>query len=323
MTEAPAPSYRPPTVDEVERLLSSRRPTPGVAPWARWVVIAGVGVVVLSLLLSMIDAGEAAALLPVAAVLIAAIGLRLRANRERAAHDAVNAAHELSALRRSREALAEAWRLWPSGAASPSRRRQLLAIMAQSLEEIGAWEQALRVLDELLETLPAPSPPELMLRLRRASVLVWTEQLTDVDDELRSARPRLGAERANLGWALYRQAELLRDAATGHADRVEALGAPLIEELRPLGVDAAVGYAAAAVCLARLADADQKRQDAPAPARPSAMLDPDRPAAERLWAMARDWWRRACDLAPEAPLVARVPQGDRWLPGLASREAAA
>ncbi|MEM7680965.1 MAG: hypothetical protein AAF288_03320 [Planctomycetota bacterium] len=313
-SSAGAEPYRPPTTDELERLLAKGRPTAGAPPWLRVVVPAAVGLVVLSLVLSVMGAHDVAALLPLLGVVAAVLAVRWRARRERNASEAVHRAHELSAMRRPKQALAEAWRLWPASSQAPMRRRQLLAVMAQSLEELGAWEQAVRVFDELLDSLPQPSPPELMLRLRRAAVLVSCERLTDVDDELRATRPRLPVGQRHLASAMFRLTELLRDAATGHIDRLESLGDPLMDELRPLGVDAALGYTAAAVCLAREAQARDTRAQAQPVRRVGAALGDDAgPEPERLRALARDWWRRALALSPAGPLLARTPEAGRWL----------
>ena len=202
----------------------------------------------------------------------------------------VTRAQELSMMRYHREALYAAWRLLPRVTTVPGMHGRVLTVLAHCLDQFKAYDAAIVAYDGLIEWLPPQHPGTVQLRIQRAIAQLQCGQLLDADDALRGLRGAVGTIGHTVTAAGFCLARLIQQVRTHHyADAVES--APmLLDNLRPLGVEAAYGHALMALSYSHLAD----------------------PAAARH---ARMWWSRATLMIPAVALVDRFAELDR-LPAL-------
>lgn len=179
-------------------------------------------------------------------------------------------------LRRHAEALRLAWGLLPKLRQSPQLHARLVAMMAHDLAEVGADEAALTGLDYLLERVPRDHPISQHLSLERAILMLSTDRLSDGDEAIRRLRHVREPGGIPALAAMHRFAELYQMIRTNHfADAVHCQ-TNLVEDLRPLGVEAGYGYGMMALAHHRLS---QWGMDVEPPTRIG-------DGAEHWWAMA-------------------------------------
>lgn len=221
----------------------------------------------------------------------------VRARRARALEGKVTRAGELAMLRHDRAALRMSWRLLPELTGVPPLHQRCVAIVGHCLDQIGAYESSLVVYDYLLEVMTGSPAGAVQLRIQRAIVALACDHLADADDALRSLRGQVGESHTPAPVrAAYRLATLVQDVRTAHfADAIEGCGG-LIDELRPLGVEAGFGHALMAFCYHRMGQ-QQGHEQAQTPKAPT----------DYLQAAAR-WWTRATLLVPAKALVHRFPE---------------
>lgn len=278
-------SFKPPTLEQVEAHLAEhaiRLPS----PWAVWAPLLALGGL---LAVVMVVGGVAAMLLPWLALVGLFCYMLWRVRRARTLEQRVTQAQEMAMLRRYGPALKHAWRLVPMAVAAPGLYLRALTLMAHCLEQVKAYEQAIACFDALLEALPREHAGATHLRVHRAMAALGAERLLDADDELRSVRGVLAEQNQPAVTALYRLAELLQLVRTGHYDDALPGADDLLDELRPLGVEAGYGHALLALCY-RESRSDRATE------------------APSHGALATLWWRRATTLLPAAELVDRFPE---------------
>ncbi|MCC7147189.1 MAG: hypothetical protein IT443_12150 [Phycisphaeraceae bacterium] len=174
-----------------------------------------------------------------------------RARRQRELERLVSGVQELSMLRRDEQALRQAWLLVPKVRRRMDLHARLLTVMGHVLEELSCYEPAMVVYDALLARLPREHPASVHLGLARIMALLATDRLSDADEALRRFRGVVESGQGNLLGALYRLAELYQMVRTNHFADAVGRAAVLVEDLRPLGLEAGYGYALMALAYYR------------------------------------------------------------------------
>jgi len=128
------------------------------------------------------------------------------------------------------------------------------------------------------------------LRTFRAICALHADRLADADDTLRQLRGLIAPYAKGAVGAAYRLAELTQHVRTHHYTEGLERADRMLEDLRPLGVEAGYGHALIALC----------HQEDRA----------DRDAATRQQQVDL-WWRRATLLLPAAALTERYPELNR------------
>jgi len=200
---------------------------------------------------------------------------------------------ELTVMRQYRQSLRLAWEALPRVTTLAPLHHQLIACLAQTLDELRAYEAALIAYDYLVDRLPDSEPASFELQARRAMAHLATDRLADADDALRHLRPVPERFPRTPLSALCRLATLVQQVRTHHHRDAVAEADSLLDDLRPLGVRAGYGHGLLAYCfhmIARRADDQPQRQHA----------DDD----------AAKWWDRATLLLPREDLVGRFQELD-------------
>lgn len=251
--------------------------------WGSLLVLAGV------FALAMLTEHIAGVILPwLAAAGFLGLGIA-RARRLNRLNRRVLEAQELAALRRYQEALGQAWKLLPQTVSQPNLHSRLVALMAAALDQLKEYEAAIVAYDDLLSRLPHEHPGSVQLRVQKAISLLQCDHLLDADNTLRSLRGMPDMLRESAVGAAHRLALLLQQVRTNHfADAVQT--APtLLDDLRPLGVEAGFGHALMAYSFSQLPDSDSPAQ-------------------------AEQWWSRATLLLPAPVLADRFTELQKLAP---------
>ena len=190
---------------------------------------------------------------------------------------------ELALCRHWVRSLRKAWRLLPSLTTHPVLHHRATTVIATCLDRLKAYDAGIVAYDNLIERLANQDPVSALLRAQRAIAQLVNGQLTDADVALRRLRGHGHGQVA----ATCRLASLVQQAQTNHwADAVEQSSSELVNQLRPLGVEAGYGYALMALACYKLTSNQ-----------PSA--EPDR---------AEMWWSYATRLLPVGALVDRFSE---------------
>ena len=141
--------------------------------------------------------------------------------------------------------------------------------------------------DSLLEHLPNDHPGAIQLRAHRALAALHSDRLADADDTLRQMRSHVEPYANTPIGATYRLAELTQAVRTHHYSDPLERAEHMLDDLRPLGVEAGYGHALLALCH------QEDRASRDEHARREAV---------------RRWWESATLLLPEAALLDRYPE---------------
>lgn len=262
--------FTPPTAEQVQRHLDLHPPR-GPSRLVAWLPILALAVV---LLLTFVIEDGLVLLLPwlLLGAFFLYLGWRVRAARQLEAR--ATQVQELAMLRRWPQSLRQGWRLLPSLTHIPELHGRVVASLAHDLDQLKAYEAAIVAYDFLIARLPAEHPGAVQLRVQRAMAQLASHHLTDADETLRRLRQVVDAYRQTTISAAYRLANLIQQIQTNHfADAVAEPG-DLLEELRPLGVDAGYGHALLALAYSRMDDAAQRAQAGLWWARATRLLSP-------------------------------------------------
>ncbi len=192
---------------------------------------------------------------------------------------------EMTMWRRREDALRRAWRLLPRLVINPELHGRTVAAIAHNLESLGAHDAAIVAYDHLIKRLPDDHPVSVQLRVHRTMAELGAERLTDADSSLRRLRSAVEPYRGTPIGGSYRLASLIQQSRTHHdADAVEGAG-ELLDELRPLGIDAGYGHALMALAYVRLGETESP--------------------PENWRGHALQWWSRATLLVPVERLIER------------------
>jgi len=277
--------FTPPDAEKVSDHLSRWSPTPP-SPWA---ARAPMIVLIVSLVLMLVLTHPLAAVLPWLALGGILIQGALRVRTARTLEREVTGLGEQAMLRRYRAAMRRAWTVLPRLVHHPSLHGRTVAAMAQSLDELGAYESAIAAYDHLLEGMPEQSPPTMHLRISRAVAALRADRLADGDEALRQARNAIDPYLGSPIGAAFRMAQLVQDVRTHHYADALDFEPTLLDDLRPLGVEAGFGHALMALCC------QAARSESPRD-------------TEHRRGLARQWWRRAKTLLPEHTLLCEFPE---------------
>lgn len=220
-------------------------------------------------------------------LMIAAVGYtHLHAARQQRLAAKMTQVEDMVVLRQYPQALMASWTLLPQLSQLHMQHNRCLAAMAESLDHLRGLDAAVIVYDQLIDQLPGEHPLQLQFRLKRTLAQLAGDHLTDADDSLRRLRGNELATRAVPGnpyHAAYRLAQHMQHVLTRHDADALASESTFFETIRPLGLEAAPGYALMALALRRSCG--------------------DSDALER----AGLWWSRATLLLPVQVLVSKLP----------------
>lgn len=280
---SPVSDFTPPTPEQVAAHLQGHPPRmPSV-----WAVRAPLLVMGAALAVALV-LGDVVALTVPWIALAGVFGyLTWRVRRQRGLEHRATRVQELTMLRHHAHAVRRAWALVPAVARQPNLYMRCVALLSQCLGQLKAYDAAIVGYDTLLEHLPSDHPGAVQLRAHRALAALHGDRLADADDTLRELRSHVEAYAHTPIGATCRLAELTQAVRTHHySDPLERADA-MLEELRPLGVEAGYGHALLALCHREdRSDRDERKRRA----------EVDR------------WWRRATLLLPEAALLDRYPE---------------
>lgn len=280
----PPPIFEPPTAEQMQAHLSAH----ALRAPSRWLgflpLMLGLGVLTM---LFFADLGAAALLLwaPLLGLMIYA---NARAYRLQQLQQRTLRIQELVLLCDYPQSLQLAWRTLPSLATSAALHHQAVACTAQCLTSLRQPGAAIVAYDYLLDRLPLDEPVAYELRAHRAMAQLATDRLTDADQAIRQLRHAHDRFKGATLAAWRRMAQLFQQVRTHHDADAVAESDTLLDELRPLGVEAGYGYGLLAYCYHR-----------------SAQHDEDQPRAS---VQARVWWSRAALLLSPQTLAYRYPE---------------
>ena len=277
-------------------------PARGTSRWMTWMplaVLAGVMVVALTSTHPLMQ------LLPWAALIGMLIFMSRRVRMVRDLERQTQRVQELAMLRHQRQALDAGWELLPKVTGSLDLYARITALLAHLLDQMKADEPAIVGYDYLIERLPAEHPASVQLRVHKAIVQLESDHLADADDALRKLRVLQQQPSITPVQAAYHYALLLQSVRTHHYDDAIAMAGGLLDNLRPLGVDAGYGHALLAWSYA--AHADRLRQREPE-AQETEAAEAARTREKELMSSATQWWSRATLLLPVADLARKHVQ---------------
>ncbi len=283
MTRTDDARFIPPTDDQVRSHLDRHAPRPPsrFEAWLPVIVLASILAAAFAL------GGTLGVLLPW--VMLAGLLLH-QGRRQRAIRDAeqkLTQAYELTVLRRPEPCVRLIWRLLPRLSAAPPLHARAVAMLAHNLDQLKAYDSALVAYDRVIDHLPSAHPWSIQLRIQRALAHLANHQLTLADEALRRLRTMSEQITDAATQAALLLAQLVQGAYTNHWEDAVSQSTDLVEKLRPLGVDAAIGHGLAALAHQQLS---LRTQDA------------------ALMRQAQHWWRLATTLLPPEELVRRLPQ---------------
>lgn len=275
-------SFAPPSADQVQDWLSRHEARDPAALTAWWPILA-LG----AALLLTFGAHEGMLVLAPWLILGAVFfAMNWRVRRLRHLELQVGRVHELAMTRHWPQSLRLAWRLIPSLQHLPELHGRTVAMLALGLDQVRAYDAALVAYDHVIERLPGEHPGSVHLRVQRTMVHLAMDQLSDADEALRRLRGSVQALGRGTIAATYRLALLVQQVTTHHfADAVDQ-SPSLLDDLRPLGVDAGYGHALMALSYQQVSPGPQSPQEE----------------------QARQWWARATLLLPPSTLVGRFQQ---------------
>ncbi len=277
--------FTPPDAEKVGEHLSRWMPMPP----SPWVTRAPMIVLIASLVLMFLLSHPLAAVLPWLALGGILIQGAARVRTARALEREVNGLGEQAMLRRYRAALRRAWLVLPKLVHHPSLHGRTVAALAQSLDDLGAYESAIAAYDHLLEGMPPHGPPTMHLKISRAIASLRADHLADGDEALRKVRSAIDPYLGSPIGAAFRMAQLIQDVRTHHYADALDFEPTLLDDLRPLGVEAGFGHALMALCC-QAAQAASPRD------------------AKQQQVRAQQWWARARTLLPQGTLLEEFPE---------------
>lgn len=200
----------------------------------------------------------------------------------------VDTIRDLALRREWRSSLSTAWDTLPQLVHTPALHGQTVMIMATDLANLRAFDSAIVMYDYLVERLPEQHVGATQLRVQRTIAQLSDDRLADADDAIRRLRGMADMLQDPAVTAGLQFAELFQQIRTHHY--LDAIGRSdtLVDRLRPLGVEAGLGYGLMALAYWQL----KRRTEDDAP----------------YEAAAQTWWSRATLLLPVERLVERYPE---------------
>ncbi|HAI10936.1 MAG TPA: hypothetical protein DCM28_04485 [Phycisphaerales bacterium] len=185
------------------------------------------------------------------------------------------------------------WKTLPVVQMMPELHGRLVALMAHNLDRLAAWPAAEVAYDYLIQRMPTDHPSSIQLQLQRTILQLFNDELASADTNLRKLRPMAMELKNSPMAATYHYAALLQHVSTYHfTEAIEENRDDLVENLRPLGVEAGHGYALLAWSCYQLSlrQADSLQFN------------------DELMEQTRHWWHKATLLLSTQKLLKRQPQ---------------
>ena len=293
--------FNPPSTEQVQSLLQQyplRTSTGFFGSRSRWPFF-----LLLLLLIFLLFTNNALSLIiPWLAIAALFFFMFLRVKTQRTLEARTNQLQELLLLRKHKDALRIAWMLFPELTQQPALHIRTTSIIAATLVELRCHDAALAVMSYLLQIIPANHPHALQIKINRAIAFLMTHQLADADDALRTMRGQHHQQPDNPLTASLNFAELLQAVTTYHwqdgtADNQPGQTDLWIDRFRPLGMDAAYGYALVALCHIKHAETLQHQDPPPAPQ-----------TLTHAQTIAQHWWHHATTLLQPQHIIHKFPQ---------------
>lgn len=206
------------------------------------------------------------------------VAAMVRARSARQIEKTLANVQEFTLRRNHSQALRVVWQLIPQLDTQPQLHAKAVALLAHNLQQVRASDAAVVAFGQVISKLPEDHPASLQLRVERVMSLLACDQLTDADNSLRRLRYVLDKFPGTIISAGFCLGELYQQVRTNHFQDLLDNTTGVMDKLRPLGIDAAPGYAMIALACFAMRHTDEK-----------------------LLAQATIWWDRASLLqAPEA-----------------------
>ena len=283
MPAPPKDLFRPPTPEQFQDYLRANPANPPTVWQMRTPFIVAVTLIVISLLIG----GPLSNILPWIALIWLIGHTSFRARRLAGLQASVRRTQEIAMLRRYPKALRLGWRLLPQASLVPQLHGQTIAMISHCLDTLGQYEAAIVGYDYLLDQLPPNQPITVHIGVSRAAASLGAERLSDADDAIRRLRGPVEPFSNTPISAAYRLAMLTQQVRTHHFEAGVEQSEGLVDDLRPLGVEAGYGHALMALCHYHT---HNNTDDASTPNE------------------TQTWWKRATLLLPPDALVKRFPE---------------
>ncbi len=240
MDEQPtSPAQSVPTVQQVADHLQSyplRLPS-RLMMWGPMVALLA------AVVISLVMQNQVATAVPWVLLFAVFMYLSHRARSLRRLEQQVAAVQELAILRRYDEALSKTWLLLPKVSGAPTMYGRVLAFLAGCLDQLKAYEAAIVAYDHIIDQLPTQHPGSVQLRVQRTIAQLQAQHMLDADNSLRGLRQVAQTLKNTAVGAGLRLAQLIQQVRTYHFEDAIIAADHLVDELRPLGVEAAYGHA--------------------------------------------------------------------------------
>lgn len=270
-----------PDADQVHAHLTRHTPVPP----PRWPVFVTLGVFVFSLIIAAMSSSPVAVLLPwIVAGAVVAI-LTVRATQIRQIDRQLERIDAAIMLRHHEQVVTNAWNLIPKLTHRGDWMGRASMAMGIAMEDLRAYDAAQTVFSVLLDWLDQNHPMRDPIQLHWTLSALQNGQLADADAMIRRLASSGAVEPGSPGSAMFYLIKLLQDVRTGHArEAMDEMDDP-VATLRPLGVEAGLGYGLLAWCCLQRARFDDTEQ-----------------RGDWLTQM-RAWWDKAVLLLPASAMV--------------------
>jgi len=268
--------FQLPTPDQVADHLAANVPR-GPSRLVSWLpMMAFFAVLVISLAFDHVIA----AVLPWMALVVVLWFVSARARRVRRLERQAVEVEEMAILRYHLPTLERAWQLLPSMVGVPSVHGRMVSCIAHCLDQLQLYDSAILTYSFLIDRLPGDHDQAVRLSIERSIAQLQMDHLADADDNLRGLRGLVLSINNTVINGAYQFAQLVQHVRTNHFEDAVALAPVLVEQLRPLGVEAAYGHALMALSCHHLSDS---------------------PGTDEVDV----WWHRATLLMPAVELIHR------------------
>ena len=197
---------------------------------------------------------------------------------------------ELAMRRKYVEALRGAWVLLPRSKKRHGLYMRMANVIAHCLGELKCYEACAEAYDQLIDRLPIEGDGVKQLRVFRAIAWLMEDRLADADSALRAMRGVKDDYRGTILGATVAYAELLQCVKTFHFEEGLTMSNRLLDDIRPMGIEAGYGHALMATCCYEMALRANEEEE-----------------KSGLMKRAKEWWDNAVCLIREEHLLDRLP----------------
>lgn len=274
-------TFKPPTSSQVTDYLTRHFVT---GP-SRWVVWLPAMLLVAAVMLALTWTNPALTLLIWLVLIGLFVSAMVRARSMKQMEQSLASVQEFTLRRNHMQALRVVWRLIPQLRAQPQMHAKAVALLAHNLGHVQAYDASAIAFDHVIDKLPEDHPASVQLRVEQVMALLACDQLTDADRSLRRLRYVLDKFPNSVISAGFSLGELYQQVRTNHFQDILDNTAGVMDRLRPLGIDAAPGYAMIALACFHMRHTDAQ-----------------------LLTQAGTWWERASLLMAPAAMAERFEE---------------